>query len=91
MDPIPHDLRRHTPIFAASVHVALSVHGAEDVVQEILIGLHAKRHTWDETRPFLPWYTITRHRCRAPPAPRRVLPDGDHDGRIVGDLRSLGR
>jgi RNA polymerase sigma-70 factor (ECF subfamily) len=43
--------------------VGLSVHEAEDVVQEILIGLHAKRHTWDETRPFLPWlYTITRYK-----------------------------
>jgi RNA polymerase sigma-70 factor (ECF subfamily) len=41
----------------------LSTHEAEDVVQEILIGLHAKRHTWDETRPFLPWlYTITRYK-----------------------------
>ncbi|WP_417844361.1 sigma-70 family RNA polymerase sigma factor [Thalassospira sp.] len=27
----------------------------EDVVQEILIGLHDKRHTWDEERPFKPW------------------------------------
>jgi RNA polymerase sigma-70 factor (ECF subfamily) len=43
--------------------VGLSVHEAEDVVQEILIGLHAKRHTWDEARPFLPWlHTITRYK-----------------------------
>ena len=43
--------------------LGLSVHEAEDVVQEILIGLHAKRHTWDETRPFLPWlYTTTRYK-----------------------------
>ena len=28
---------------------------AEDVVQEALIAIHAKRHTWDETRPILPW------------------------------------
>lgn len=27
----------------------------EDIVQEILIGLHNKRHTWDSTRPFKPW------------------------------------
>ena len=41
----------------------LGVHEAEDVVQEVLMGLHAKRHTWDETRPFLPWfYTITRYK-----------------------------
>lgn len=28
---------------------------AEDVVQEILIGVHDKRHTWDERRAFVPW------------------------------------
>lgn len=28
---------------------------AEDIVQEILIAVHMKRHTWDETRPLGPW------------------------------------
>ncbi len=27
----------------------------EDVVQDILIAVHLKRHTWDETRPIGPW------------------------------------
>ena len=27
----------------------------EDVVQEVLIAIHLKRHTWDETRPIVPW------------------------------------
>jgi RNA polymerase sigma-70 factor (ECF subfamily) len=27
----------------------------EDVVQEILIAVHLKRHTWDEARPIAPW------------------------------------
>ena len=41
----------------------LGVGETEDVVQEILIGLHGKRHTWDDTRPFMPWlYTITRYK-----------------------------
>ena len=41
----------------------LRVDETEDVVQEILIGLHDKRHTWDDTRPFMPWlYTITRYK-----------------------------
>ena len=41
----------------------LRVDETEDVVQEILIGLHGKRHTWDATRPFMPWlYTITRYK-----------------------------
>jgi RNA polymerase sigma-70 factor, ECF subfamily len=45
------------------VRVGLGAHEAEDLVQEILIGLHRKRHTWDPARPFLPWlYTITRYK-----------------------------
>lgn len=41
----------------------LGVEETEDVVQEILIGLHGKRHTWDATRPFMPWlFTITRYK-----------------------------
>ncbi|HUB16618.1 MAG TPA: sigma-70 family RNA polymerase sigma factor [Acetobacteraceae bacterium] len=48
---------------ARLARAGLSVHETEDVVQEILIGLHAKRHTWDETRPFLPWlFAITRYK-----------------------------
>ena len=36
---------------------------AEDVVQEILISLHAARHSYDPVRPFRPWLlSITRAR-----------------------------
>lgn len=28
---------------------------AEDVVQEIVLAIHLKRHTWDPERPVLPW------------------------------------
>ena len=36
---------------------------AEDLVQEILIGLHTKRHTWDPDRPFMPWlFAVTRYK-----------------------------
>src|ERR1700739_137033 len=45
------------------VRVGLGAHEAEDLVQEILIGLHAKRHTGDSTRPFLPWvHAIARYK-----------------------------
>src|SRR4051794_4130882 len=45
------------------VRVGFAAHEAEDLVQEILIGLHRKRHTWDTARPFLPWlHTITRYK-----------------------------
>jgi RNA polymerase sigma-70 factor (ECF subfamily) len=55
------------------VRAGLGAHEAEDLVQEILIGLHGKRHTWDSARPFLPWLhaiarykliDFTRHRRR---------------------------
>jgi RNA polymerase sigma-70 factor (ECF subfamily) len=66
------------------VKVGLSVHEAEDVVQEILIGLHAKRHTWDETRPFLPWlYTITRYKFID--TVRRLRRDASHRVEITMD------
>ena len=45
------------------VRVGFGAHETEDLVQEILIGLHGKRHTWDPARPFLPWlHTITRYK-----------------------------
>jgi len=41
----------------------LDTHETEDLVQEVLIGLHVKRDTWDEDRPFLPWlHAIVRHK-----------------------------
>jgi RNA polymerase sigma-70 factor (ECF subfamily) len=45
------------------VRAGLGAHEAEDLVQEILIGLHDKRHTWDSARPFLPWlHAIARYK-----------------------------
>lgn len=36
---------------------------SEDVVQEVLLTLHAVRHTYDPARPFLPWLSaIVAHR-----------------------------
>lgn len=38
-------------------------HQVDDLVQEVLIALHAKRGTWDPARPFLPWLAaIARYR-----------------------------
>jgi RNA polymerase sigma-70 factor (ECF subfamily) len=33
----------------------------EDVVQETLLAIHLKRHTWDEARPFGPWVRAIAH------------------------------
>lgn len=36
---------------------------AEDAVQDVLLAIHLKRHTWDEERPIGPWVTaIARHK-----------------------------
>ncbi len=35
----------------------------EDIVQEVLLSIHAKRHTWRPDHPITPWlYAITRHK-----------------------------
>lgn len=34
---------------------SMSGEDTEDVVQETLLALHLKRHTWDESQPLLPW------------------------------------
>jgi RNA polymerase sigma-70 factor (ECF subfamily) len=35
----------------------------EDVLQEILLAIHLKRHTWRADHPFMPWLrAITRHK-----------------------------
>jgi RNA polymerase sigma-70 factor (ECF subfamily) len=35
----------------------------EDVVQEVLLAVHLKRHTWDSTRPIEPWvHGIARYK-----------------------------
>src|SRR5262249_37107250 len=36
---------------------------AEDLVQETLMALHARRHTYDPLQPFTPWlYAIARYK-----------------------------
>jgi RNA polymerase sigma-70 factor, ECF subfamily len=65
------DLRRS--LAPRLIRAGLGAHEVEDLVQEVLIGLHNKRHTWDSARPFLPWLhaiarykliDFTRHRRR---------------------------
>lgn len=36
---------------------------SEDIVQDVLLAVHLKRHTWDTTLPIGPWvHTIARHK-----------------------------
>jgi len=42
---------------------ALGEMGCEDVVQEVLLAIHLKRHTWDPCAPVRPWlYAIARYK-----------------------------
>jgi RNA polymerase sigma-70 factor (ECF subfamily) len=42
----------------------LQASDAEDVIQETLLAIHLKRHTWQADRPFLPWLrAIARHKA----------------------------
>lgn len=73
---------------------------AEDVLQEILITVHKFRHTYDPSRPFLPWlYAIAKHRIqdnrrsdwraarRADALARSIASGGQSDAAAVRDVR----
>jgi RNA polymerase sigma-70 factor, ECF subfamily len=41
----------------------LGASDAEDVVQEVILAIHMKRHTWDHSKPIGPWIlAITRNK-----------------------------
>lgn len=43
--------------------MALGREGCEDVLQDVLLAIHRKRHTWNEDQPLRPWlYAIARHK-----------------------------
>lgn len=61
-------LRSITPVLRAGARQGLSRAGqppdqAEDIVQDILLAVHLKRHTWDANAPFAPWlFAIARNK-----------------------------
>ena len=59
-------LRAVTPIVRGIVRArgrSLPPDQHEDIVQDVLLGLHLKRHTWDSDQPVRPWiYAVTRHK-----------------------------
>lgn len=58
-------LRALVPIIRAFVrHHYPGIRDVEDAAQDSLVTLHRIRHTYDPSRPFMPWlYAIVRHRC----------------------------
>jgi RNA polymerase sigma-70 factor (ECF subfamily) len=61
-------LRAVTPVLWAAARRGLARAGqpvdqSEDIVQEILLAVHLKRHTWDVSAPFAPWlFAIARNK-----------------------------
>jgi len=55
-----------TPVLRTVVRArgaALGPDGCEDVLQDVLLAIHTKRHTWREDAPLRPWlYAIARHK-----------------------------
>lgn len=57
-------LREVMPVVRNAVRRARGFLGAaevEDLVQEVLLSLHAVRATYDSTRPFMPWLMAITH------------------------------
>ncbi|WP_237331947.1 sigma-70 family RNA polymerase sigma factor [Yoonia vestfoldensis] len=61
-----HLLQAITPVLRRVVQArgaGLGPETCEDVVQDVLLAIHTKRHTWVETAPLRPWlYAIARHK-----------------------------
>ena len=61
-------LKAITPVLRAASRRGLaragqSVDQSEDIVQDILLAVHLKRHTWDASAPFAPWlFAIARNK-----------------------------
>ena len=61
-------LKAVTPVLRAAARRGLVRAGqpadqSEDIVQDILLAVHLKRHTWDPSAPFAPWlFAIARNK-----------------------------
>jgi RNA polymerase sigma-70 factor, ECF subfamily len=61
-------LKAVTPVLRAAARRGLARAGqpvdqSEDIVQDILLAVHLKRHTWDTEAPFAPWlFAIGRNK-----------------------------
>ena len=55
-------LRDVRPIIRAYVRKRVGdVAWEEDAVQEVLLAIHRARHTWNPSRPFVPWFFAVVH------------------------------
>ncbi len=62
LSDVAHALRRSISYDLS--RLGLSISEAEDILQEALLAIHLKRHTWDQTRPIVPWLrAIARYKA----------------------------
>src|SRR5262252_5236506 len=87
-------LRGITPVLRALARRGLARAGqpvdqSEDIVQDILLAVHLKRHTWDADAPFAPWlFAIARNKLidALRRRGRRIFVDiGDFAETLAGD------
>lgn len=50
-----------TPLLRRMIAQRIPTADVEDVVQEVLISVHKARHTYDGTRPIMPWLASITH------------------------------
>lgn len=66
MDVYRQFLQSITPVIRGLIHSkvpSLDAASVEDIVQETLLAIHNKRHTWQKDKPVLPWvYAIARYK-----------------------------
>src|SRR3954447_14665578 len=88
-------LKAVTPVLRAAARRGLARAGqpvdqSEDIVQDILLAVHLKRHTWDVEAPFAPWlFAIARNKLidALRRRGRRVLVNIDHFSEtLAGEL-----
>src|SRR6201996_2386566 len=70
-------LKAITPVLRAAARRGLARAGqpvdqSEDIVQDILLAVHLKRHTWDANAPFAPWLLAIARNKRIEPLRRRA-------------------
>jgi RNA polymerase sigma-70 factor, ECF subfamily len=86
-------LKSVTPVLRAVARSGLARAGqpldqAEDIVQDILLAVHLKRHTWNADAPFAPWlFAIARNKLidTLRKRGRRVFVDIDDFAEILAD------
>ena len=65
-DAYRHLLEMLAPMLRSAARRGFARYGSgpeevEDIVQETLLAVHLKRHTWDERQPLLPWVRAIAH------------------------------